>query len=1024
VPSSRSQLSLLFPVRTAVAMALAAMLVPAAAQELGVPQASDAAGSQVKGASLPAPGAATPGGRPTKVSWDQYSLMVDGKRIVVWSGEMHPFRLPNPALWRDVIQKMKALGFNGVAFYFNWGYHSPAPGKYDFTGVRDVERALQIAEEEGMYVIARTGPYVNAELSGGGFPGWMFRNRAEARTDDPAYLAAADEWMTRIDAIIARHQVTNGGGTVIAYQLENELGKVEPKHVRLMEHLANKARADGISVPFFHNAAGRLPDWAPKNSSAPWANQGPTDLYAFDGYPGGSCDVQANPSGPNRAPDWGLYARPGPKAGALTSPGTPGFLAEVGAGWFDYWGSNGTYGCTAARQGKGYQRVFYGTNLINRITIHNIYMTFGGTSWGWLPGPIVYTSYDYGAPISEDRGLRPKALALKQQGMFVQAAQQVLAQMDKGPPLTTTSARVKVYHNINPALGTHVLFAVHSPSDLLSDDSFRFDLATGDGSYTLSARLNGQDAKMLLADYDMGRQHLVYSTSELQTHFANGERDIVLLHGRDGEQGETVLRYAGAPRVEVLAGQVSSNWDAARGDLRLAYTHAGLARVRISGGGRAPLLLLLADERTSMRFWAQDTAAGKVLQLGSALVRTASLTGGKLALTGDTDEDSTLEIWGPAFSSVSFNGSALRTTAQADGSLKTSAIAGPERYRLPDLGKLAWTRRMGSPEAQPGFDDASWVKVDQRASAAQTWTQPERGQPTLAMSDYGFHHGDVWYRGRVDIADPASNQLELFYGAGGAGMIQVWIDGRFVGQHELDVGRSFPETTDSVKLALGALRRGPHTIAVMVRNNSHNWDLMADDAHREARGLISASLTSHGGRRFAVPIAWRIQGNKGGEDIADKLRGPMNNGGLYGEREGWYLPGPADHGWTPARIGDAPPAPGTYWLRTSFRLDLPKDHDIQLGLAFGDTGAVRSARENRALIFVNGWNMGQFIAHIGPQRSFVIPPGILDPNGENTIALAVTTDGKAENALEPVKLVTLRAVRGGVALEKMAGAER
>jgi hypothetical protein len=63
--------------------------------------------------------------------------------------------------------------------------------------------------------------------------------------------------------------------------------------------------------------------------------------------------------------------------------------------------------------------------------------------------------------------------------------------------------------------------------------------------------------------------------------------------------------------------------------------------------------------------------------------------------------------------------------------------------------------------------------------------------------------------------------------------------------------------------------------------------------------------------------------------------------------------------------------------------------------------------------------MGQFAAHIGPQRVFVIPPGILNPNGENTIALAVTTDGKAENALEPVKLVTLRAVRGGVPQETL-----
>ena len=39
---------------------------------------------------------------------------------------------------------------------------------------------------------------------------------------------------------------------------------------------------------------------------------------------------------------------------------------------------------------------------------------------------------------------------------------------------------------------------------------------------------------MLLASYDMERQRLVYSTSELQTHLRNGEHDIALLHGRDG----------------------------------------------------------------------------------------------------------------------------------------------------------------------------------------------------------------------------------------------------------------------------------------------------------------------------------------------------------------------------------------------------------------------------------------------------------------------------------------------------------
>ncbi|MES2898205.1 MAG: beta-galactosidase [Pseudomonadota bacterium] len=968
--------------------------------------------------------ATAPRGRAQAVSWDQYSLKVDGKRVVVWSGEIHPFRLPNPALWRDVIQKMKALGFNGVAYYFDWGYHSPAPGVYDFSGVRNVERALEIAREEGMYVIARTGPYINSELSGGGYPGWMFRNRAEARTDDPVYLAAVDEWMTQVNAIIARHQITNGGGNVIAYQLENELGKVEPKHVRQMEHLARKARADGIQVPFFHNSAGRLPDWTPKGSTAPWANPGPTDLYAFDGYPGGSCDVHASPAGANKAPDWGMYGTVVGKAGARSSPGTPGFVAEVGGGWFDYWGSNGTYGCTAQRQGTGYQRVFYGTNLINRITIHNVYMTFGGTSWGWLAGPVVYTSYDYGAAISEDRGLRPKAYALKQQGMFVQAAEQVLAEMDKGPVLAPDTGNLRIYHNVNRRLGTHVLFAAHNPTDGRGEQGFSVDLSTRDGSYKIASRLRGQDARMLLASYDMERQRLVYSTSELQTHLRNGERDIVLLHGRDGLEGETVLRYAGEPKVEVLAGKVSARWDAARSDLVLTYLHDGLARVRISGGGRAPMLLLLADEKNSLRFWTQETGAGRALQLTPALVRSAAISTGKLDLRGDAGEDSAIEIWGPAFDTASFNGQALALTAQPDGSIRAASVKGPQAVSVPDLARLTWQRRMDSLDAAPGFDDSAWIQADRRASAAQTWSTPERGQPTLAMSDYGFHHGDVWYRGRFTSSDRKANQLELFYGAGGAGMIQVWIDGRFVTQNELDVGRSFPETTDTIKVSLGDLAPGEHVIAVMVRNNSHNWNLMADDFHREARGLISASLGRRGGQRFAVPIAWRIQGRQGGEDLVDRVRGPVNNGGLSGERLGWHLPGPAriDAGWKAAAITDKPPAAGTYWLRTRFALDLPADHDVQLGLAFGDTSKPRSERENRVLIFVNGWNMGQFIAHLGPQRSFVIPPGILNPNGENTLALAVTTDGKAANALEPVKLVKLRAVRGGVALELMEGA--
>ncbi|WP_218779381.1 beta-galactosidase [Streptomyces sp. NRRL B-24572] len=38
----------------------------------------------------------------------------------------------------------------------------------------------------------------------------------------PDYLAASDERLSRIDPIPAGHQLTDGTGTPIAYQVENE----------------------------------------------------------------------------------------------------------------------------------------------------------------------------------------------------------------------------------------------------------------------------------------------------------------------------------------------------------------------------------------------------------------------------------------------------------------------------------------------------------------------------------------------------------------------------------------------------------------------------------------------------------------------------------------------------------------------------------------------------------------------------------------------------------------------------------
>jgi beta-galactosidase GanA len=944
------------------------------------------------------------------ITWDQYSLMIDGQRTFVWSGEFHPFRIPSPSLWRDVLQQLKANGYNAVSIYFDWGYHSAKKGVYDFSGVRDMDQVLTLAQEVGLYVIARPGPYINAETDAGGFPGWLTAQTDRARSDAAGYLAASDEWLSQIDAILARHQLTTGGGTVLLYEIENELASTGTAQLNYLTHLRNTARADGISVPIFHNDKGRNGFWVPAGAGVSGTVTGPVDLYAFDGYPGGTCHTDNTPGAPGVAPDWGIWGTGGAKGGATASPNTPGMAAEFGGGWFDFWGGSGSYPCMAVREGPGYERVFYETNIANRLTIQNFYMTVGGTSWGWLAAPVVYTSYDYGAAIAETRQGRPKLSTMKELGLFLQSVTPI-TKVDKGAAVTPSSAAVKVYHDVNPDTQTHFYIATHNPSSATTNDAFSFPISTPDGAFTASSVLNGQDAKTLVANWSFGGQHLVYSTSEIETVLRQDTTDLLLLYGRSGEVGDTVLRYTAQPTVTVLAGTVTSAFSG--GNLTLRYPHDGLAQVRITGGGRDPLLLLIAKQSVADTMWRQTTAAGPVLERGPLLVRTASSSGQTLALTGDTATASSLEIWAPAaISAVTWNGTAIPVRRTSAGSLAAvSQLPGPDAITLPNLATASWRFSPESPEAAASFSDTAWVAATRTTTSSTT--PPPAGQPVLTADDYGFHHGDVWYRGRYTAA---AASIALRYGGGGAGMVQAWIDGVYLGQNVLATGVAAPPTTGTVTFAIPTAQRtaAAHVLSVMVRNNSHNEDGGVNDAHREGRGLISAALTDAAGT--AVAASWKIQGNAGGETIADTVRGPLNNGGLFGERTGWHLPNFADGGWVFHPVPDTAARAGTSWYRTQFTLAIPAANDASLGITIGNPAVRASGGAYRVLLFVNGWNMGQYIGNVGPQHTFIIPNGILNPRGTNTLALAVTSNGGAADTLEQVVLTNLATVRGGAPL--------
>ena len=80
-----------------------------------------------------------------------------------------PPRVPRE-YWRHRLQMAKAMGLNTVCAYLFWNMHEPRPGQFDWSGQADAAEFCRIAQQEGLWVILRPGPYSCAEWEMGGFP--------------------------------------------------------------------------------------------------------------------------------------------------------------------------------------------------------------------------------------------------------------------------------------------------------------------------------------------------------------------------------------------------------------------------------------------------------------------------------------------------------------------------------------------------------------------------------------------------------------------------------------------------------------------------------------------------------------------------------------------------------------------------------------------------------------------------------------------------------------------------------------
>ncbi len=296
----------------------------------------------------------------------EQDFLLDGKPLQIRCGEIHFARVP-PEYWRHRLQAIKAMGLNAVCAYLFWNFHEWREGKFDWRGQRDAAAFCRMAQEEGLWVILRPGPYACAEWEMGGLPWWLLKQPGDAflRTRSPAFVDPARRWLAEVGRIFGPLQVTQGG-PVLMVQVENEYGFFgeDLDYMRTMRQALLDATFD---VPLFQ--------CNPTNAVA--KTHIPT-LFSVANF--------------GSDPQGGFAALKAVQKGPL-------MCGEYYSGWFDTWGA-------PHRRGEATKAVADIEAMLAMNGSFSLYMAHGGTTfglWGGCDRPFRpdTTSYDYDAPIGE-----------------------------------------------------------------------------------------------------------------------------------------------------------------------------------------------------------------------------------------------------------------------------------------------------------------------------------------------------------------------------------------------------------------------------------------------------------------------------------------------------------------------------------------------------------------------------------------------------------------------------------------------
>lgn len=408
------------------------------------------------------------------------NFLYDGRPVQIHSGELHYARVPAD-YWRHRLRMMKAMGLNAVATYVFWNYHEVAPGRWDWTsGNRNIRRFMKTAQEEGLMVILRPGPYACGEWEFGGYPWWLQKAKGmEVRTLNKPFLDSCRVYIDRLAAQVKDLQITSEG-PIVMVQAENEFGSYvsQRKDIAMDVHRKyNLAIRDmllqaGFNVPLFTSDGSWLFKEGSIEGVLPTANgeENVANLKkVVNQYHGGV---------------------------------GPYMVAEFYPGWLDHW--NEPFQKVATEKVAAQMKKY----LEGGVSF-NLYMAHGGTNFGFTAGanfsndtdiqPDI-TSYDYDAPISEAGWATPKYMALRQ--LLKQYAKYPVPDVPAPMPVITPTVKMEKTANLFDYIETL------TPTDCDTLMTFE-DLGQG-GGYVLYRRHFNQPIVGVMSVKGIADYGLVY----------------------------------------------------------------------------------------------------------------------------------------------------------------------------------------------------------------------------------------------------------------------------------------------------------------------------------------------------------------------------------------------------------------------------------------------------------------------------------------------------------------------------------